>query len=84
MGDAGVEDEYKALESLSDGGCWCPFHFLVGPAGVGKTAVVEELALMIASGKMPEALSDKRVIDSNRRDGHVDQLQLPESCKRTR
>lgn len=38
---------------------------LVGPAGVGKTAVVEGLALRIASGNVTKALSGKRVIELN-------------------
>ena len=32
---------------------------LIGEAGVGKTAVIEGLALMIASGNVPELLKDK-------------------------
>jgi len=35
---------------------------LIGEAGVGKTAIVEGLALEIASGLVPEILVDKRVI----------------------
>ena len=35
---------------------------LIGPAGVGKTAIVEELSRMIASGNVPEVLKNKRII----------------------
>jgi ATP-dependent Clp protease ATP-binding subunit ClpB len=35
---------------------------LIGEPGVGKTAIVEGLARRIASGDVPEALKDKRVI----------------------
>ena len=35
---------------------------LVGEAGVGKTAVVEGLALRIAEGKVPPALAQKRIL----------------------
>ncbi len=35
---------------------------LIGEAGVGKTAIVEGLALEIAAGIIPELLADKRVI----------------------
>lgn len=35
---------------------------LVGEPGVGKTAVVEGLAQMIASGNVPEILADKRIL----------------------
>jgi ATP-dependent Clp protease ATP-binding subunit ClpC len=38
---------------------------LVGPAGVGKTAVVEGLALSITSGNVPETLKDKRLVEIN-------------------
>ncbi len=34
---------------------------LLGDAGVGKTALVEGLAMRIASGKVPEPLSDKKI-----------------------
>lgn len=35
---------------------------LIGKAGVGKTAIVEELARMIASGNVPNSLKNKRII----------------------
>ena len=35
---------------------------LVGEAGVGKTAVVEGIAAMLAEGKVPEAIRGKRLI----------------------
>jgi ATP-dependent Clp protease ATP-binding subunit ClpC len=35
---------------------------LIGEAGVGKTAIVEGLALRIASGDVPETLRDARVV----------------------
>ncbi len=35
---------------------------LVGDAGVGKTAIVESLALRIASGDVPDELKDKRIM----------------------
>ena len=35
---------------------------LIGPAGVGKTAIVEELSKRIASGEVPNILKDKRII----------------------
>ena len=35
---------------------------LIGEPGVGKTAVVEGLAQMIASGTVPEILADKRIL----------------------
>ena len=35
---------------------------LVGEAGVGKTAIVEGLALAVAAGSVPAQLADKRVI----------------------
>ena len=35
---------------------------LVGEAGVGKTAIVEGLALAVAAGTVPAQLVDKRVI----------------------
>lgn len=38
---------------------------LIGDPGVGKTAVVEALALKIASGEIPEMLKDKRVVQLN-------------------
>ena len=36
---------------------------LIGEAGVGKTAVVEGLAQRIASGKVPDFLSNRRVLE---------------------
>jgi ATP-dependent Clp protease ATP-binding subunit ClpC len=38
---------------------------LVGPAGVGKTAIVEGLALQLASGKVAERLKGKHIIELN-------------------
>ena len=35
---------------------------LIGEAGVGKTAIVEELARLIAIGEVPHALKNKRII----------------------
>ena len=35
---------------------------LIGEPGVGKTAIAEGLALKIASGQVPELLSDKRIV----------------------
>lgn len=35
---------------------------LIGDAGVGKTAIVEELARLIVSGKVPAVLKDKRIV----------------------
>ena len=35
---------------------------LLGPAGVGKTAIVEQLAVCMAAGEVPPALSGKRLI----------------------
>ena len=35
---------------------------LIGEAGVGKTALAEGLASLIASGKAPDSLKDKRII----------------------
>ncbi len=35
---------------------------LVGPAGVGKTAIVEGVAQRIANGEVPENLKDKRIV----------------------
>jgi ATP-dependent Clp protease ATP-binding subunit ClpC len=38
---------------------------LVGEAGVGKTAIVEALALRVADGKDPHVLTGKRIIELN-------------------
>ncbi len=38
---------------------------LIGEAGVGKTAIVEELANMIANDKVPEFLKNKEIISIN-------------------
>jgi ATP-dependent Clp protease ATP-binding subunit ClpC len=35
---------------------------LIGPPGVGKTAIVEALAQMVVSGDVPENLSNRRVV----------------------
>src|SRR5262249_38423118 len=39
-----------------------PNAMLVGEAGVGKTAVVEGLALRVASGKVPEEFAKLRIV----------------------
>ena len=36
---------------------------LVGPAGVGKTAIVEGLAMRIAAGRIPDELKDTRLVE---------------------
>ena len=36
---------------------------LIGPAGVGKTAIVEELSRLISIGKVPHMLKNKRIIN---------------------
>lgn len=38
---------------------------LVGEAGVGKTAVVEQLAIGVAGGNVPPAMRDVRILDIN-------------------
>lgn len=38
---------------------------LIGPAGVGKTAIVEEIANLIAKGNCPNFLKHKRIISLN-------------------
>lgn len=38
---------------------------LVGEAGVGKTAIVEALAIRAAAGKDPAVLADKRIVEIN-------------------
>lgn len=38
---------------------------LVGPPGVGKTAIVEKLAIRIAAGEVPKTLSEARLIEVN-------------------
>jgi ATP-dependent Clp protease ATP-binding subunit ClpC len=38
---------------------------LIGEPGVGKTAIVEGLAQKILSGKVPQVLQDKRVVEVN-------------------
>jgi ATP-dependent Clp protease ATP-binding subunit ClpC len=38
---------------------------LVGEAGVGKTAIVEALAIRVAEGKDPEVLAGKRIVELN-------------------
>ncbi len=38
---------------------------LIGEPGVGKTAIVEGLAQMIVSGKIPQILENKRVVELN-------------------
>ena len=36
---------------------------LIGPAGSGKTAIVEGLAIRVAAGGVPDALKDMRLVD---------------------
>lgn len=36
---------------------------LIGPAGVGKTAIVESLSKMIVDGKVPNLLKNKRILN---------------------
>lgn len=36
---------------------------LIGPAGVGKTAIVENLSRMIVNGNVPDILKNKRIIN---------------------
>ncbi len=50
----------RVLEILSRRGKNNPL--LIGDAGVGKTAIVEELARMIVSGDVPLCLKNKRII----------------------
>jgi ATP-dependent Clp protease ATP-binding subunit ClpC len=38
---------------------------LVGEAGVGKTAIVEALAMRVAEGKDPQVLAGKRIVELN-------------------
>ncbi len=38
---------------------------LIGPAGVGKTAIVEGLALRLVTGNIPHTLTDKKVLVLN-------------------
>lgn len=40
-----------------------PNALVIGEAGVGKTAVIESLALFIASGKCPKGLKDKEIFE---------------------
>ena len=57
----GREDEIKrVMEILCRRGKNNPL--LIGDAGVGKTAIVEELARMIVQDKVPDKLKNKRII----------------------
>jgi ATP-dependent Clp protease ATP-binding subunit ClpA len=40
---------------------------LIGEPGVGKTAIIEGLAQRIVSGKVPDILHNKRVLQLGRR-----------------
>jgi len=53
------EEIFRVIQTLSRKTKNSPL--LVGEAGVGKTSVVEGLALMIARGEAPEFLRDKKI-----------------------
>src|SRR6266702_3113923 len=66
--DAGVNLEQARAETLRLLGSEIPSRrkknnpVLIGEPGVGKTAIVEGLAQLIASGQCPDALKDHRVL----------------------
>lgn len=55
------EDEIKRVIEVLSRRCKNN-PLLIGPAGVGKTAIVEEIASMIVKGNVPEFLKNKKII----------------------
>ena len=65
--DPGIEavTEYGRLNLKLDAFMQAPPVPLTADAGVGKTAIIEELANMIVSNKVPEFLKNKKIISLN-------------------